>query len=299
MKKAAFVGTGLIGTGLAVNAVMHGYDVHMFYRRNLEALQDRVRASLQIFAENSVCSAEQAEAWFQSITFTMDLAEAVQGAVIIQESIAERLEMKQELYAQIQDICGDGPIIASSTSELFPSALSAGAKYPERIVVGHPYNPSHLLPVIEICGGETASAETVASAKAIYAEWGKVPVICLKETKGFIVNSVSWAATRVCREQVVNGVCTAEDMDKAIMYGPGLRMAVLGQILTMSLGVEGGFREMAAKYGLPFNPDNEILAQGVDEMLENRSPEQGNTPETAQAYRDKMILEILKLQNML
>ena len=299
MKKAAFVGTGLIGAGLAVNAVMHGYDVFMYYRRNFESLAERVRGILRIFTDNQVCSVRQAEEWFNSISFTMELSEAVDGAVIVQESIAESADMKREMYTQIQDICGDSPLIASSTSTLFPSSLSEGARYPERIVVGHPYNPAHLLPVIEICGGLSASESSVCQAKAIYTEWGKVPVVCLKEDTGFIVNNISWAAMEICHKKVVSGVCTAEDMDKAIIYGPGLRMAILGQILTISLGAEGGFRNIDAKYGRPFNPENEIMAQGVDEMMKNRLPVTGNSVETIEAYRDKMIIDILKLQNLI
>jgi len=299
VKRAAFVGIGIIGSGLAVNAAMHGYEVRMFYRRDLELQRKRVADIFQIFIDNDVCGREEADELMGSIVFCTDLETVVRDAGIIQESIAERLDAKQALYAQIQDICGSAPIIASSTSELFPSALSQGSKYPERIVVGHPYNPSYLLPVMEICGGQTASEETIQQLGTFYQSWGKVPVVCRKEVPGFIVNSLSWAAMRVCRQQIREGVCSVEDMDKAIMYGPGLRMAVLGQILTMSLGVDGGFRKFDEKYGKPFNPENLVLAEGVDEELAHRPESAGNTEERVKRYRDHMLIEILRLQDLM
>lgn len=298
-KKVAFVGSGIIGAGLAVNAVMHGWDVWVWYRQNFEKLSDSVKTILKVFSDNGVCTVEEAGGYYNAIHFTMDLEEAVSGAVLVQESIAERVEDKREMYQRIQAICGDQTLIASSTSMLFPSALKEGALHPDKIVVGHPYNPAHLLPIMEICGGENGCEEAIQAVKKVYEGWGKVPVICRKEVKGFVVNELNQWATRFAREQVCSGVCSAEDMDKAIMYGPGLRMALLGQILTTSLGVEGGFRNMCAKYNLPHNPEYDVLAEGVDEIFANRSGEEGKDPASASAYRDKMIIELLKLKNMM
>ena len=298
-KKVTFVGSGIIGAGLAVNAVMHGWDVWVWYRRNFEKLSDSVKTILKVFSDNGVCSVEEADGYYNAIHFTMNLEEAVSGAVLVQESIAERVEDKREMYQRIQSVCGDKTLIASSTSMLFPSALKEGALYPDKIVVGHPYNPAHLLPIMEICGGEGACEETIQAVKTVYEGWGKVPVICRKEVKGYIVNELNQWATRFAREQVCSGVCSAEDMDKAIMFGPGLRMALLGQILTTSLGVEGGFRNMCAKYNLPPNPQYDMLAEGVDEIFANRSEEEGKDPASAAAYRDKMIIELLKLKKIM
>ncbi len=297
--KITFIGSGIIGAGLAVNAVMHGEEVTVWYRRNFEKLKDNIRSILQIFTDNGVISTEEAVLLFDKINFTMDLEAAVQYADFIQESIAENIDTKKEMYQKIQTAAGSKPVIASSTSFLFPSILSEGALYPEQILVGHPYNPAYLMPVIEVCGGETASKESIAFAKEIYAGWGKVPVECKKEVKGFICNEINQSATRIARDEVVNGVCSAEDMDKAIMYGPGLRMAILGQLMTTSLGVEGGFRNMCAKYNLPPNPDYDLLGEQMDEVFANRSEEEGKTPEDVIRYRDKMIIEMLKLKKIM
>ncbi len=149
---------------------------------------------------------------------------------------------------------------------------------------------------IMIEAGATSKAEVdEKKAKEIYESMGKVPVVCQKEINGFIVNRLSWAALDAAKESVADGVCSVEDMDKAIMYGPGLRMAVTGQILTISLGVQGGYREAAKKYGKEPDPVDLILADGVDEQIKNRAPEEGQTVEEVIRWRDKMFVKILKL----
>lgn len=293
----AFVGSGIIGAGLAVNAAMHQDRVTIWYRRNFEKLEGNLDKILQVFSDNQVLTEAKAQEIRNQIRFTMDLEEAVKDAEFVQESIAENPEEKKEMYRKIQEICKDKVVIASSTSLLFPSVLSEGALYPDRILVGHPYNPAYLMPIMEICGGETASEDSIRTAREVYEGWGKVPVLCRKEVKGFIANEINQQVTRICREQVVKGICSAEDMDKAIMYGPGLRMAILGQLLTTSLGVEGGFRNLCSKYHLPPNPDYDLLAEQMDDVFAHRSEEEGRTPHEAAAYRDKMIIEILKLKN--
>lgn len=300
MSNITFVGAGMIGAGLAINAVMHGERVTVMDQRNYEDIEPSFLGIFDIFVENGVCTKTEAEAYMKQIYFTKDLTNAVIGADFIQESIVEKIEAKKELYANIQKICGDKqPIIASSTSLLFPSALSEGARYPEMILVGHPYNPSYLMQIMEICGGENASEDVIQTTKRIYETWGKVPVICRKEVKGFIANEINQTVTRLCRDQVVNGICTAEDMDKAIMYGPGIRMAILGQLMTTSLGIEGGFKNMCKKYNLPENPDYDLLAEQMEDVFAKRKEEEGNTPETVIKYRDKMLIEIMKIKNLM
>ena len=219
--KIAFVGTGIIGSGLAVNAAMRGMDVAMFYRRNPEQLKDRVKGIFDVYVSNGAFTVREAEECFDRIAFSMDLAEVVSGAALVQESIAERVDDKRAMYRKIQEICGEDVIIASSTSGIFPSVLSEGALYPGKIIVGHPYNPSYLLPLVEVCGPQ-APQEVIDKAVEIYKAMGKEPVVCRKETEGFIVNKLSWAAMAAAKEAVMNGVCSVEDMVKAIMVGPGM-----------------------------------------------------------------------------
>ncbi len=297
-KKITFIGGGVIGAGLAVNAAMHDFKVWIYDIRTVEEISPAVKDILSIFVTNEVCTAEQADSYFENISFTTDLKEAVEDAPFIQECIAERIELKQGMYRSIQEIAGDKPIIASTTSMLLPSDLQKDALYPERILVGHPYNPSYLLPLIEVCGGEKTSEESVQEAKAYYEEIGKKPIICHKEKFGLIANMVSWAALDAAKKAIVDGVCSVDEMDQALMYGPGLRMAITGQILTISMGVKGGLRAMGDKYGKS-NPVDLILADGCDEELANRPAELGQDYESVAAFRDRLIIKILKEQKVM
>ena len=302
--KFAFVGTGMIGSGLAVNAALRGQDVVLYDVAEPETVKGTVRKVLDILVEAGAVDRERADETLSKMSFTKDLAEAVTGADFVQECVPEKLELKHSTYRQIQEICGDSTVIASSTSGMFPSALAEGALYPERIIVGHPYNPSYLLPLIEICGPH-APQETIDRALEAYRAMGKEPVVCRKEVTGFIVNSLSWGVMDGAIDKVLDGVCDVEDVDKAIMYGPGLRMAVTGQLLTMSMGVQGGFREMAEKYGKTAarRPDQiehyGQIADGVDEEIADRSDAQGRTVEEITKFRDKAFVELLKLQEKL
>ena len=280
--KIAFVGTGMIGSGLAVNAALKGLDVVLYDVVDTEVVKDTVGKVLDILVEAGAIDAARADETIAAMGFTQDIAEAVSGADFVQECVPEKIELKHSTYRQIQEICGEDVIIASSTSGMFPSKLSEGALYPEKIVVGHPYNPSYLLPLIEVCGPH-APQEVLDKACAIYKARGKEPVICKKEVTGFIVNSLSWGVMDDGIQKVLDGVCEVEDVDKAIMYGPGMRMAMTGQLLTMSMGVKGGFRVMAEKYGataarrpeqIPHYPE---IEDGVEAEIAGRSQTQGQT----------------------
>lgn len=297
--KMAFAGSGMIGAGLAVNALINGHHVAVYDVIDVEKIEQNIRKVMDIMKDAQAVSADEADAAMARASYTNDLAEAVRDAVFVQECVPERIDLKRSIYRQVQEVCGRNIVIASSTSAIMPSVLQEDALYPENIVVGHPYNPSYLLPLIEVCGGEGASEETIQKVMEIYSSMGKTPVYCRKEVEGFIVNKLSWAAMDVAKQLVLDGVCSVEDMDKAIMYGPGMRMAVTGQILTMSLGIQGGLRAAAAKYGKEPNEADCILADGVDAEIANRTEEQGNTVEAVEKYRDKMFAAILKAQGLL
>lgn len=296
-----FVGTGMIGGGLAVNAMLTGNEVVLYDVIEPEKVRENIQGIMDIMVRAGAVDEETAKKAMDKAVFTSDLAQAVKDADFVQECIPERVNLKQSTYRAIQEITGNHAVIASSTSSLFPSLLQEGTLYPDRILVGHPYNPSYLLPLIEVCGGKETSRDAVEKAMDVYSSMGKVPIECRKEVKGFIVNKVSWNALATAKEIVDEGICSVEDMDKAIMYGPGMRMAVTGQLLTMSLGVEGGFREYEKKYSgkETASPSYLALADGIDEALANRPEEKGRTVQSVIAYRDKIFAEILKAQGML
>lgn len=297
--KAVFVGTGMIGAGLAANAMLNGYETVLYDVVPQEKMRETISHILDILVEAGAATKAQADQALADCQFSNNLEEAVKGADFVQECIPERLELKKSTYAAIQKVTGPDAVICSSTSKLFPTKLQEDALYPQSILVGHPYNPSYLLPLIELCGGEQTSPEAIQQAKEIYTGMGKVAVVCKKEIYGFIVNRLSWAALEAAKECVRDGVCSVEDMDKAIMFGPGMRMAVTGQLLTISLGVDGGFRAIAEKYGEEPTPWNEVYAQGVDEEIANRDPSMGNTVDGVCKFRDHAFAELLKLHKLL
>ena len=297
--KAVFVGTGMIGAGLAANAMLNGYETVLYDVVPQEKMRENISHILDILVEAGAATKAQADQALADCQFSNNLEEAVKGADFVQECIPERLELKKSTYAAIQKVTGPNAVICSSTSKLFPTKLQEDALYPQSILVGHPYNPSYLLPLIELCGGEQTSPEAIQRAKEIYTGMGKVAVVCKKEIYGFIVNRLSWAALEAAKECVRDGVCSVEDMDKAIMFGPGMRMAVTGQLLTISLGVHGGFRAIAEKYGEEPTPWNEVYAQGVDEEIANRDPSMGNTVDGVCKFRDHAFAELLKLHKLL
>ena len=297
--KIAFVGVGMIGAGLAANAMMNGHKVMLYDIRDLEAIRKQVEMVIAVMVRAGALTEDAGKEALKNAGYTSELKEAVEGADLVQECLPERLELKQSVYASIQEITGPDTIIASSTSSLFPTKLQEGAKYPGSILVAHPYNPSHLIPLIEVCGGEQTDAECIKRTMEIYKAIGKVPIECKKEIEGFLVNRISWAVMHGAQEAVKEGLCSVEDIDKAIMFGPGMRMAVTGQLLTISLGTEGGFRAVAQKYGKEPTPEDEMYAQGVEAEIANRPEELGNTIPGVCEFRDHMFVEMLKLQHLL
>lgn len=299
MKKIAFAGAGMIGGGLAVNALMNGYQAALYDVCDLQIVKDRIAEIMTIMVESEAITREKADEVLQNATYTQDISEAVDGAILVEECLPERIELKQSVYRQIQEITGDRILICSSTSSLFPTKLQEGALYPEKILAAHPYNPSYLIPLIELCGGEQTAPESIEAAKEIFTSMGKVPVVCKKEIEGFLVNRLSWQCMFAAQEAVKEGLCSVEDIDKAIIFGPGMRMAVTGQLLTISLGCQGGFIALAEKYGKEPTPEDHLYAEGVDAEIANRDPEKGNTVEGVCKWRDHMFADILKLHGLL
>ena len=295
-RKLAFIGSGIIGGGLAANALLKGFFCSIYDVIEPERIRQSIRSILDTMKEAGAITSEQAEKALMNAFFTNNLEEAVRNTELVQECVPEKLDMKQGIYRQIQEVCGDHAVIASSTSAMMPSVLQEGALYPECILVAHPYNPSYLLPLIELCGGGKTSEEALEKAEEVYRAMGKEPVVCRKEREGFLVNKLSWAVMDEAKKAVMEGACSVEDMDKAIMYGPGMRMAVTGQILTLSLGIQGGLRAAAAKYGKDPSEEDQVLADGIDAWKKRRSLEEGRTPEEAIRYRDRMLAGILREQ---
>lgn len=281
-RKIAVVGTGVIGAGWATHFLARGFDVTATdpaagAEARLRAYIDEAWPTVEALGLAEGASRDR-------LDFSTDVAQAVRGAVFVQESGPERLDVKHALIASIESAADADVIIASSSSGLQISEIQSEAMHPERIVLGHPFNPPHVIPLVEVGGGKRTSEDSIAKAMAFYAEVGKKPIRIRKEVKGHIANRLQVALWQEAISLVQKGIASVEDIDTAISYGPGLRWALLGPFINLhASGGAGGIthllqhlgasqREWAYDLGRYPETDDYILpiAQGVDAELEGR-----------------------------
>jgi carnitine 3-dehydrogenase len=316
MHNVCCVGAGVIGYSWALGFALKKMNVTVYDITDdaLNTAKTRIHESLKLLIKNNIISEEDALKLENSIKYTTSMQEAVENADFIQESGPEHYDIKQKMVTDMETYCKDDALIASSTSGLLITKIAENAKHPERFVGGHPYNPPHLIPLVEITKGEKTTETNVALAKAFYTKVGKEPVILNKEALGFICNRLQMALYREICELVMRGVCSIEDADKAVTYGPGLRWGIMGPSLVFQLGggkvgVDGLMTHLHDSIDLWLNDMADwkefpqefpaIARAGVEEEIKNRPPEEGNTIETLEAYRDDKLIEMLKLHNKL
>lgn len=235
------------------------------------------------------------------LRFTDDAADAVKDADFIQENVPERLEIKHTLYQQIEPALAADAIIGSSTSGLKLSELQRGFQNPGRFILAHPFNPPHLIPLVELMGNAQTGTGVLETARGFYESLGKECVELTKEVPGHIANRLQAAIWREAIHLAVEGVASVEDIDKAVAYGPGLRWAAMGPNTLLHLGGgPGGIRAFCDHLGTPFQswwddlgdprltPEVvDTLEQGVTEALKGKSH-----TELAE-MRDTMIVDYL------
>lgn len=314
--KVASISAGVIGYSYALKFAMGGHEVWAQNRTEESSAlaKSRVEGSLQTLVKNGVYTDEKAKEILSRIHYTTSVEEAVKDAMFIQESSAEHYDVKHEIVKQIEEFAPEDAVIASSTSGLLVTEIAKYAKHPERFVGGHPYNPPHLIPLVEITKGEKTEDWAVEKAKAFYTEIGMEPVVLQKEALGFICNRLQMALYREVVNLVLSGVCTVEDADKAVTFGPGIRWGIMGPSLVFELGggqhgVSGLMTHLNDSISLwlndmadwkSFPPETaKVLQDGVNEELSHRPESIGNTHESLEEYRDKMLIEMLKLHGKL
>ena len=238
----------------------------------------------------------------ENLRFCRRPADAVEDASFVQESIPERLDAKHELYRAIEPVLSSGSIVASSASGLTLGALQEGWKNPARFVLGHPFNPPHLIPLVEVMGNGATAAGVVQGAMEFYRSVGKITVELRREVPGHVANRLQAALWREAIHLAKEGVASVEDIDKAVWAGPGLRWAALGPSQLFHLGAgAGGMEEFCRRYATSFNGwwedlgtphlDEEtaaLLQRGVAEMNRDVSVAE------LEQRRDALIEAILK-----
>ena len=235
-----------------------------------------------------------------AVTFHTNPADAVAGAKFVQESVPEQIAIKHDLFAAMEDALDTDAVVASSASGLTLSEMQGGWRDPSRFVLGPPFNPPHLIPLVEVMGNARTGDGVVEAAEHFYKSVGKVTIRVHKEVPGHVANRLQAAIWREAIHLVKEGVASVEDVDTAVWAGPGLRWAAMGPTLLFHLGAgDGGLEEFCRRYSPSFNrwwDDLGVLhmdPETADLMTEGVAAEtQGSTTAELSAQRDKLISSI-------
>src|SRR4029077_19830986 len=238
IRRIAIIGTGVIGASGAAEYLARGFDVVATdpapnAEANLRKLIDEAWKDLTSIGLSKGASRDR-------LSFTTNMKEALSNADFVQENAPERPDFKIKLFAEMDEATPVDSIIASSSSGITPTVMQTKCKHPERVLVGHPFNPPHIIPLVEVVGGTKTSPEAIQTAMAFYASIGKKSIHLRKELPGHVANRLQAALYREMLYLIEQGVLSVEDMDAAVSYGPGLRWGVMGQSLQRHLGGGAG-----------------------------------------------------------
>jgi carnitine 3-dehydrogenase len=238
IRRVAIVGTGVIGASWAAEYLARGFDVVATdpapnAESNLRDLIDAAWKDLTRIGLSKGASRDR-------LSFTANMKEALSDADLVQENAPERPDFKMKLYAEMDEIVPVDSLLASSSSGITPSVIQSQCKHPERVVIGHPFNPPHIIPLVEVVGGSKTSPGAIQQAMCFYASIGKRPIHLKKELPGHVANRFQVALYREMLYVIEQGILSVEDTDAAVSYGPGLRWGVMGQSLQWHLGGGAG-----------------------------------------------------------
>jgi carnitine 3-dehydrogenase len=234
----AVVGAGLTGASWVALFASRGLNVRL-HDKDPDALSrglERAQTYVHFLIDHGMAEQKEAEAGLTALRACTELFEAVQDAVFVQESVYENYEIKCAVFEAVDRHAPRHALIATSSSGLSISRIQEAARYPDRCLAGHPYNPPHLIPLVELAPGEKTAKETLEAARRFYEGLGKTPVILNRSVPGYLANRMSAALWREAINLVLDGVASVADVDRAIHMGPGLRWAVMGPHLIYHLG---------------------------------------------------------------
>jgi carnitine 3-dehydrogenase len=303
IRRVAIVGTGLMGASWTA----------LFLAKGLKVVATDVapnaEASLKQFIKEAWPALDRlgvAPGASQSnVTFTADLPAAVKEADFVQENGPERIDFKKKLFGQLDELLPADVIIASSSSGLTMSDIQAACRlHPERCVIAHPFNPPHLVPLVEIVGGDKTSTQTIERAAEFYAALGKRVVRLNKEVPGHVANRLQAALAREVYHLVNEGVVSVADVDTAVSWGPGLRWGIMGQVLLNHLGGgQGGMEHFLQQFTGPMTAWWKVLGspQMTPELQRKlidgvRAEVGSRTVDDLAAERDEILLGLLELR---
>src|SRR5882724_7921300 len=305
VRRIAIVGTGVIGASWAAEFLAHGFDV--VATDPAPNAEQSLRKYIDAAWPALIAKGLEKNASRKRLTFSPDLKETVSRADFVQENGPERPDFKIKLFADIDAATPVDSLIASSSSGITMSLTQSACKHAERCVIGHPFNPPHMVPLVEVVGGEKTSPEAVRRAIEFYASIGKKPIHLRKEVVGHVANRLQAAVYREVVNLIHLGVVDVADADTAVCWGPGLRWGVMGPSMLFHLGGgEGGiqhfmdhlsgpvaswWKDLGGFTDWPEGSKNTIVA-GVIKAANGRSVD-----ELAQ-MRDEVLLSLVKLREI-
>ncbi|MFJ9383742.1 3-hydroxyacyl-CoA dehydrogenase family protein [Peribacillus sp. NPDC101481] len=238
IKKIAIIGSGVMGSGIAQSFAVSGYFVTINDIKDelLHRAQNRISENLSLLIEEGVLTDQEKQVALAHITYSVDLEGAVRDADFIIEAIPEVIELKLNLYEQMEEIIKPDAIVASNTSTIPISQLMEKASFADRMIITHFFNPGHLVPLVEIVKHDETKPEIVKTTMDLMRKIGKSPILLKKEIAGFIANRLQTALMREAFYLLKEGVANAEDIDTAITAGPGFRWAFTGPIEIADFG---------------------------------------------------------------
>jgi 3-hydroxyacyl-CoA dehydrogenase len=300
----AVIGSGVIGASWAALFLAKGLDVVV------TDIAPDAEAALRRFVEDAWPALERLGlapgASPMRLMFTPTLADAVQGADFVQENGPERIDFKKKLYRQLDEALPAEVIIASSSSGLTMSEIQSDCPlHPERCVIGHPFNPPHLVPLVEIVGGAKTSEATIRRVSEFYTGLGKQAVRLRKEVPGHVANRLQAALAREVYHLVAEGVVSVGDVDKALCWGPGLRWGIMGNMMLNHLGGgPGGIEHFFQQFTGPMTAWWKVLGSPVltpevqKKLIDGVRDEVGSRSiKELEAERDEVLLGLLELRS--
>jgi 3-hydroxyacyl-CoA dehydrogenase len=303
IRRIAIVGTGVIGASWTALFLAKG--LHVSATDPAPGAETKLRAFVKSAwpaLERMGLSPGAAQS---NLTFTADLAESLVGADLVQENGPERLEFKQQLYGTLDALLPESAIIASSSSGLIMSEIQKGAaSHPERCVIAHPFNPPHLMPLLEIVGGAKTSEETILRTAEFFRSIGKETIRLHRELPGHVANRLQAAVAREAYYLVAEGVLSAADVDAALSWGPGLRWGVMGNMLLNHLGggpggIEHFFKQFAEPLAVSWKSlGTPILTTEIQrKLIDSVHAEVGaRSIAELEAERDDLLLGLIQLR---
>lgn len=301
--KIAIIGTGLVGGAWAITFARAGHEVALWDAKEgaIDGALKAIRPLLDDLAANGLLNNETPEAVLQRIQPAASLKAAISGATYVQENATEKVDVKREVFLELDRLAAPDTILASSSTAIRPSLFTEDVPGRSRCLVAHPINPPYVIPAVEIVPAPWTAPETVERTRALMQSIGQTPLVMKREAEGFIMNRLQAAVLQEAFRMVAQGIASVEDIDAGIKKGIGLRWAFIGPFETINLNAPGGVADYAGRYGqamyeigltqtAPIRWEGELLETVAAELDRQTPPEKR---QERQIWRDRRLIALM------